>query len=479
MNKELKYKQVYGRIMELVENGTFHNNTKVPSVRDMSRQMNFSMMTVLEGYNRLVDDGILENREKSGFYVLPAEYRSEYGMSLPRPRFEQIDVYSSNMEIGEDFKNLLETSRRPDFIRLGSGSPSPEFFPGKELALHMSRAARNNFNEINLGNFNHGHAGLRKELSGLMMSGGTDVSHEDIIVTSGATQALLLALKAVTKPGDTVAVESPGYYGYFSLLEFLNIKIMEIPICPQSGLSLKDLETVLNKKKIAALITSPSFQNPTGATMTLEKRGKLCALASKFNLPVIEDDVFGELSFSGTRLPSLKSICQSNVIYISSLGKILAPGYRIGWISGGKYHKDIERCFDKGFFVQNQPCQYAAESFLKSESMNRHLKTLRRKYAENIRMFRNTICENFPSEILLSSPEGGVFLWMKLPDGVDSRDIAAAAAARKISIAPGVLFSSRGLYSGYVRLNAGVVWSSKVKDAIVVLGNITGDLQKK
>ena len=225
----------------------------------------------------------------------------------------------------------------------------------------MAKVIRTDYNESNRYYLGTGHGSLKLALSQYMLNSGLIIPPKDIIITSGAIQALLIVLRTLTRPGDTVAVESPGYFGFYTMLDFLNLCAIEIPSNPQKGFSVSTLEKIIkNKTKISCILLSTNFSNPTGAIMPDNEKRKLVELCLKNDLAIIEDDIYGDIAFNHIRPKPLKIFSQKQVIYINSMSKILAPGYRLGWISGGKYQYDIEKCYNMGIFtVNSSPEEYA------------------------------------------------------------------------------------------------------------------------
>jgi len=470
-----KYEQVAQRVEKLIADGVIKSGTKVPSIRQMSKQMNFSIMTILEGYQLLETKGIIESKPQSGYFVKSDFLRSsDSWLRLPEARAENITIYTDYVDLSESVENLFNEAMDNTVVPLGAGLPDAEFLPLEEINKRMARIVRSI--DVNRYSIGSGTKELRDSLSRHMIGCGCTVSADEISVTGGAIQALMLALRAVAQPGDAVAVESPGYYGFYSMLKFLNLRAIEIPSHPQNGISVEALEKILKKKEaVSSVLLSPCFSNPTGSSMPLSEKKKLIKLAEQYDLPLIEDDIYGEISYGDERPCALKSINNDQVIYLSSMSKTIAPGYRVGWISGGKYHKDIERCHALSVLAVATPNQLLISSLLDDNIFKRHLKKLRKSYYENMVLFQNKIAHCFPDGTRTSNPQGGYFLWIELPCGCDSKSLAQKARKENISIAPGMIFSSRDSYKNYIRLNCAVPWSQEIEDALEKLGELIRD----
>ncbi|GAB6181225.1 PLP-dependent aminotransferase family protein [Desulfotomaculum defluvii] len=462
------------RIQELVHTGTIIEGERLPSIRSMAKQTGVSVMTVLEGYRRLENMGLIESRPQSGYFLLPKVIRTpELNSRLPEVSRSDIVLRTETVKIPEVVEQLVKQSARKDVIPLGNGAPIADYFPNEELSIHLARVVRTNPKVINSYAMGWGHPSLKEMISRWMIEAGCITREDEVVVTNGATQALMLALRAVTKPGDTVAVESPGYYGFYALLQFFNLKAVEIPSDPQSGLAVYALKSILEGGvHPACVLLSSCHSNPTGAVMPNENKEGLIKLCLKYNLPIIEDDTFGELTFNNYRPRPLKSLAPDNVLYVGSFSKILAPGYRIAWLAGGRHTNDIHRCFAMSVLGNSPVTQLALASYLKTGGLKRHLRSLRKKYKENVMLFQNKIAQCFPEGTRACSPQGGHFLWVELPEESDAVKLSIAAISDKISIAPGVLFSSRQHYRKYFRLNFAVKWSFEVETALERLGEL-------
>lgn len=474
-----KYEIVAQRIEKLVESGVLTSGEKLPSVRAMASQSGFSMMTVLEGYRLLEDKGFIESRPQSGYYLRPPYLRSGKAMQKPpRANIVKFPLTNRRVAVSQRASFLARNASRVDTIPLGSGYAAPDFFPSRELSIRVAKTIRNNPLESNRYLLDGGDVSLRKELARWMIESGCEVDPQEIIVTSGASQALLFALKALCKPGDSVAVESPGYYGFYNLLEYLDLNAVEIPCDPLEGISLEDVEEASWNKNIKCLLTSANLSNPTGATIPEESKRKLVNICSAKRIPIIEDDTYGDLVFEGRRRRSLKSYSEENVIYIGSLSKTVAPGYRIGWLAPGNHFDNIMREYRINLFAANLPTQMGVAAFLREKGMRHQLQKVKNKLRENMSLFLNQIAEYFPAGTETSHPEGGHFLWVKLANGSSSEELATRALKEGISIAPGLLFSSQQHYQEFFRINTGIPWSDEIAAAVKFLGRAAADLTK-
>lgn len=467
-----KHERVAGRVAALIESGTLKAGHRVPSVREMARQMGVSVMTVLEGYGRLESQGIIMSRPQSGYYVRPAPLRNTTASPhLPLAQTDPIHLVEDAVRIPEMVWALLAQTARPDLIPLGSGAPSPALLPSQAMARALSAAARRNPVATNQYAVGPGLPRLRQQLAQHMMEAGCTVAPDDVLVTVGATEALQVALQALVEPGDSVAVESPGYLGFYAVLERLRVNVVEIESDPTLGISLPMLRQALEQhRRLRAVVLCATNSNPTGATLPLEHRTALVSMCRQAGVSVVEDDTFGHLTFQGTRPQAMKALDPDNVVYLGSLSKILSPGYRIGWVCGGRHHQEVLRHHLMSVLAVPTACQAAAASFLGGGGFARHLRRLRDRLEENASLFRLAIARAFPPQTRVTHPNGGFFLWVEMPVGNDACRIAQAAVHHGFTVASGRMFSSRGHFARFMRLNTAVPWNDGVEQALATLG---------
>ncbi len=474
-----KYESVMERVRFLIDGGTLESGQRAPSVRSMAEQTGFSLMTVLDAYHRLENMGFLIARQRLGYYVRPKRFwQVAKHRPLPTAIVETGHLSPRTVKIDDKVATLLEEAYRPGVIPLGAGVPSPEFFPSEQLSLCMSRVVRSDAMGVNQYSLTPGERDLRRQLALRMLESGCTVSEDDVMVTGGATDGLILALRCLTRPGDTIAIESPGYFGFYRAAVFLGLKVVEIPSDPQEGLVVSEFNRLVRRKtKLRCLLLCPCVSNPTGAAMPDDRKDELLEAAQRASVTIIEDDTYGELYFSDHRPRSLKSFGGDEVIQIGGLGKTLAPGYRIGWLAGGKFHGELQRLHGMAYLAVATPNQLAVARFLANGWMARHLRTIRSAYRDNVRLFQLAVAEFFPSFTRVSDPTGGHFLWIQMPKDFDSLALAQEAINKNVSIAPGVVFSSGQRYINAFRVNCAVTWSPRVEAAIRILGSLSVNLK--
>ena len=467
------YQAVADRVVWLIENETLRPGDRVPSIRRMHKQLAVSIATVMQAYRLLEDRGLIEARPQSGYYVrhtsqgLPEEPSVARGARSPR----RVRVSSVSFA-------LMDQLDHRGVVKLGAAMADMELMPLKMLNRLMSQVLRHN----PLGGHEYdtpsGCERLRIEIARRMLDTGVTVRPDDIVTTCGATEAMYLALKAITKPGDTVAVETPTYYGILEQLEALQLKALEIQTDPREGIDVDRFEQAVASGKVDAAVVVCNFSNPLGSCMPDEKKRQLAEIASRYEIPVLEDDIHGELFFEGTRPKSLKAYDQDDwVLYCSSFTKTISPGCRVGWcIPGNRFAEPFLKSKLVTTHASPMPTQLAIATYLKQGGYDRTLRKARSSYRDRVRRMAQAVGEFFPRDTRVTNPSGGFVLWVEMPPTVDSLELYHKAFEHGISIAPGPLFSPIGGYANYIRLNCGVDWSDQLVDALELLGKLAARL---
>jgi DNA-binding transcriptional MocR family regulator len=359
-------------------------------------------------------------------------------------------------------------------VPFGAGYLAPELLPIATLNRMLATGARELRTAGATYDLPPGLPTLRRQLARRAVSWGLTLRPDEFVTTIGAMEALHLALRAVAKSGDTVAVESPTYFGVLQLIQELGIRAIEIPTHPRAGMDLDFLDDVLRRTSIRAVLAMPTMSSPLGAVMSEEGKERLVRLIDRHDVPLIEDDVYGELVYDGTRPTPAKAFdTAGRVLLCGSVSKTLAPGYRVGWIVPGRYQQTVERLkFSQTVASPTLP-QMAVAEFLGSGGYDRHLRRLRRQLAGQVERMRESIASGFPDGTRVSVPRGGFVLWLDLPPPVDAFTLQARALERGIAIAPGPIFSARGRFTSCIRIACGFPLSPRIENALRVLGELT------
>lgn len=470
--KEPVYRKLASVLEELIASRSLRPGEKVPSVRQFSRQHRVSVPTVLQAFATLETRGLIEARPKSGFYV-----RARISNSIPEPSGSAAQPKVTGFARVDPIESLMTAHANSDLVPLGAALPCASLLPGIKLARTMAAVSRRLGAESIKYDITPGSEVLRRELARRSMEWGCGLRSEDFVVTIGATEAVALALGATCKPGDTVAVESPTYFGFARVLSELRLKALPIPVDSGHGLDLDALERGLRRTRVAACLLIPNFHNPVGSLMPDENKARLIEMAGKRGIPIIEDDIYGDLQHQGSRPRCLKAFDQDgSVLLCGSFSKTLAPGYRVGYIAPGRWKAAVvARKRITTLSGATLPTLALAE-FLKNGGYDRYLRSIRRTYHHQVERMREAVVESFPEGIRLSRPQGGFVLWCELPGRVDSMELCQQALASGISIAPGPLFSADGGFKNFIRLNCGYPWNARIERSIGILGHLAGQM---
>ncbi len=475
------YEEVVDRVAIMIQKGSLKPNERIPSIRRMSEQMSVAISTVLHAYQLLEDRGLIEARPQSGYFVTPKHARHITDATAPlEPEMRRLPLKASTARIEDMVQLATQISNQSGSIRLGTALASHEFMPTEAISRHLSRAVRYEPVAASRYEFGAGLRELRERISQRAMDSGCSLGPDDILITNGTTEALSLALQAVTQPGDTVAVESPCYFGFLSLLNMLRLKVAEISTDPRDGISVDHLERLVNQKKVVckALIVNPTVHNPLGSIMPDEKKRRIAELMQRAKTPIIEDDTYGDLAFESPRPRCIKSFDTSgNVMLCSSFSKTLAPGYRIGWIAAGRWNKKVNELKCVSSLATATPLQMAIASYLETGGFDRHLRRLRKTYHDQVRLLSDAVRRSFPDGTRATSPKGGHLLWVELPESIDALSLHDGLAAKNITISPGSMFSAGRHYSNCLRLNAAIPWNAHVERAIALIGQLACESQ--
>ncbi len=464
------YLQLADALAGQIEAGTYRAGDRIPSVRKLREQFGVSLSTVLEACRVLEDRGLVQARAQSGHYVRAPR---------PRPRSEPEESASSSEAKHVDASLALRLNLgigNPQEPTLGAAVQGPELMAVTALNRLMSHVLRHQPAACHSYDAPPGSAVLRRSIAQRGGDAGYSVSADDVVITSGAKEAVYLSIRAVTKAGDTVAIESPAYYALLEVLGSLGLRAFEIASHPRHGMNLDDLSRALESQPVAAVALVSNFSNPTGSCMTDAAKRRLVGILDRHDVPLVEDDVYGELVFEGPRPSAIKAFdTRGLVLYCSSYSKTVSPGLRVGWSIPGRYQNEVELLK----LVVNQATavapQLALAAFLDSGGCDRHIRRVRRMYRDQMASTIDAVERFFPDATRLTRPQGGHVLWVQLPPAVDAMDLYGAAHTNGIRIAPGPMFSPSGGYRNFVRLNTGFPWSEKTERQIETLGRLVAE----
>jgi DNA-binding transcriptional MocR family regulator len=462
------YQELADRIGDLIRGGTFPPGSRLPSVRRTGREQRVSITTALEAYALLEDRGLVEARPRSGYFVRPPQVTNG---ELPRPaRAIKRPVLVRSPEI---LQAVMEAASDPAMVPFGAAVPGPDAIPGKQLHAITHAMIRRHGAGVYQYSMSPGRHELRAAVSRRLLAAGVKASPEEIVVSQGASEALALALRVTARRGDIIAVESPTYFGILHLARDLGLEVLEVPMDMRDGMDLDVLEALTAKHRIAACVVQPVFQNPVGSCMPNASKLRLAEMARRRDFAIIEDDLYGELSHSGSRSMAVAHFdADGRVLLCGSVSKSIAPGLRIGWIRAGRYHDEVKKLKSTHSLANSTLNELVVAEFLKSGAAERQYRRVSRLFAEQSLRMREAILREFPPGTRVNQPQGGFVLWVELPDGSDSETLASLALERGIGLIPGTVFSASCRLKRCLRLSCGAKWDERAAKAIRILGQL-------
>jgi len=462
------YLQVADGLERMIGEEILKIGDKLPSVRMLSEEYGISMGTAFQAYYHLEGKGLIEARPKSGYYV-----RFNFRRMPGLPRIAEPEPATSEVSVQEMITTVFNNMSSDDLINFSIAAPPTSLLPAAKLnksLMHAMRASRHHgiqYEQI------RGNLELRRQLAKQAFNWGGKFTEEEVIVTAGCMEALVMCLKAVTQPGDTVAIENPTYFGIFQVVELLGLKVLEIPADPLTGVDPDHLEALMDKFPLKACVFVPNFSNPLGSCMPDEKKQTLVELVTRRQIPLIEDDIYGELYFGRHRPKTCKTFDKEGwVLHCSSLSKSLAPGYRIGWILPGRFTEAVVRMKLMHTVTGTTITQQAIAHFLSIGRYEYHLKKLRKALHTQSLRYLQGIMQYFPENTKVSRPQGGFVIWVELDKKLNAYHLYQQALKHQISVAPGQLFSARGQFGNCLRISYARPWDEEVEEGLKTLGKL-------
>jgi DNA-binding transcriptional MocR family regulator len=462
------YDRVADEISRMVNRGTLRPGDRVPSIRKLSSTNGVSISTVLQAYLVLENKGIIEAKPQSGYYVksrrdLPAE-----------PKLSNPPSTVTTVGVTQLVAQVFHAARDPGVTNLGAATPSPGLLPIKRLNRIVGALARR-YDAVGMNyDFPPGYEPLRRQIAKRSPEFGCSLTAGDIITTNGAMEAVHLCIRAVAKPRDILAIESPTYFGFLQIIESLGMKAVEIATHARHGIVLDALEQAIRRHKIKACLLSTNLSNPLGSSMPDKSKKELVELLARREIPLIEDDIYGDLCFTPPRPKTAKAYDKKGLVLLcSSFSKTVAPGFRVGWTAPGRFSLQIETLKLMNTMATATLPQMAISEFVENGGYDRHLRKIRKRFADQMRFVTDLISEHFPKGTKVTRPAGGYLLWVELPKRVDSLKLHAEALRQSISIAPGPMFSAKkNRYANFIRLSCGQMETERIEDALAKLGHI-------
>ncbi len=472
---DFHYVRLANELEDKIIQGVFQIGERLPSIRELHKRTGLSISTVYQTYIELEKRSLIEAKPKSGYYVrdIPCE------LALPVSRKDL--AAPSTLKAENLLSKVASTLGDKRLLQLGCTLISPELLPLKQFSRSIRSISRYDMESIVNYGEPEGALKLRKELTKRLISvGSSPVRVGDIIVTNGCMEALALSLRAVAKKGDVIAVESPTYFSLLRLIQDLGMAALEIPTHPQTGVDMQSLKGALALNPVRACLFISNFQNPLGSVIPDENKEELVHFLNEKGIPIIEDDIYGDLNFEEPRPNTLKSFDRKGlVLYCSSFSKTLAPGLRVGYALPGNFLEKVKILKITTTITSPTLNQLILAEFLQSGSYERHLRRLRNALKNQVRRSTMAIARHFPSGTRVTAPNGGFMLWTEMPKQVSSLEVFGEALKERISVVPGLICSNSDRYRHFLRISCGFPWNERMEDGFQTLGRIITHLKPK
>jgi len=474
-DNEFLYDQIVGRIEKQIKQNLLKTGEKLPSVRALSQQQGISISTAYKAYAELENMGMIEARTKSGYYVKfsPSAFARAPQVNPPLKKIEQASVSQMIAMVNANMS-------KENVLRLSASAPSINLIPLARLNKSMTEAMRASpYGNVNYENV-QGNVSLRKQVAKNAFNWGGQITEDDVVTTQGCLEALVFCLRALTKPGDTVAIESPTYFGIFNVMLSLDLNVLEIPVLPETGVDIDYLEQAMDKVDIKACLFVTNFSNPVGSCMPDDRKKQLVDLITKRQIPLIEDDIYGEIYFGKSRPRTCKSYDKEGwVMLCSSVSKSLAPGYRVGWCIPGRFKEQIINIKMMHTISSATPTQAAIAHFFETGRYDLHMRNLRKALHTQSLHYMQAIATHFPADTKVSRPQGGYALWIELNKKINAFELYQSAIEQNISIAPGQIFSTDSRFTNFMRISFGLTYDECMEQSFLLLGQLIKDLENE
>lgn len=467
MNQKYIYLRLAEKLANQIRNGVLKKGDRLPSIRTLCKTYAISMNTAKRVYLELESESLILSIPQSGYFVSHSNY-TDY----PLPNASNPTLLA-DIAIPKDIINKVYANMGNEALTLFSfNSLYGEFLPSAQMKKELIQAAK----QLTYGGIDYesvqGNLHLRRMVASRSINWGGNLTEDELVTTNGSIHAVSLCLLALGKAGDTIAIESPCYPGIFQLALDLGFQVLELPTDPVTGVQIEALEKACETIDICLLISN--YNTPFGSCMPVENKKKIVELLAYHQIPLIEDDVYGDLNFNGNRPLCCKAFdTTGNVLWCSSISKTLAPGYRVGWVSAGKYQdKVIEQ---KLIHTISSPAivHEAVASFMKSGKYEKHLRKLRQSLFANYQKIVTVVLQDFPLGTKVTRPEGGLSLWIEFDPRVNTLKLYDLCIKEGISIAPGRMFTVQSQFQNCIRLSMGLPWSEEVERKLKRIGDLS------
>jgi DNA-binding transcriptional MocR family regulator len=467
------YTQIVFEVRRMILDGALKVGDRLPANRELAKTLGVNRNTVTTAYAELAADGLITSRVGSGTYIsrapAPATTITEQTTASPMSWESLLSVQSRDNWLQE----ISSFDERRDVIPLALALPSADLFPLDDFRRSVDRVLRRQGRVLLQLGTTSGYAPLQEYIASQLALAGVKVSPDEVLITNGCQQSLDLIRRILVEPGEEVALENPTYPGALSVFCGANSKYFSVPV-GEDGIDLNVLEDVLSQRRAKLIYVVPSFQNPTGATMSLASRRRLIGIAERYRVPIVEDDIYRELRYDGPDVPPLKALDEHGlVIYISSFSKVGFPGLRVGWIAAPRIVIDhLNRVKQRSDLHASLLAQAAIHEFAKRGLLAKHIKRVKKAYAQRRDVMLESMEKHFPYEASWNCPQGGMSVWVRLPEPLNSGRLLLQAIENGVTFISGDHFYASSPQPSRMRLSFTMAGPQSIEQGIKVLGGL-------
>jgi len=476
------YRQIILFLEEEIRSGALLPDTRLPSTRNLAESLGVNRITVTNAYAELEAEGLIYGKTGSGYYVaepLPLA-STDAPSSTARtdwPRWQQSLLSRGWTPIQSEVDRLAREIAGPDLISFSQGVGESRLFPADDFRKALQAVLRQDgVGALGYGD-RRGYPPLRETITHILASQGVPTRPENILITSGSQQAVALVAHLLLRPGDVVLVESPSYVGVIDLFRSMDVRLLGVPIDEQ-GMRMDAVEDALRTSQPKLIYTIPTFHNPTGICMSSQRRRQLVALANRYDVPILEDDFTGDLRYEGRAQPALKALDPGGrVIYVSTFSKVLAPALRVGFLAAdGPVYERLVDCKRANDLATSNLIQRALHVYITVGRYQAHLRRACQVYGQRREVMLEALAKSMPAGTTWIKPQGGLFIWVKLPNDISANELYPRAGEERVTFTPGSYFYPGARHQPYMRLNFVMHPADVIEEGIWRLGRAANRL---